>query len=41
MGELNCLAKKKAPTKSGASLVLHKAVYALMSTHCCASAFHA
>ena len=35
------LATKKAPTKREASTVLRQAVYALVSTHCCASAFHA
>ena len=35
------LPNKKAPAISGASLVLHKAVYAFVSTHCCSSAFHA
>ena len=35
------LPNKKAPAISGASLVLHKAVYAFVSTHCCSSTFHA
>ena len=35
------LPTKKAPTMSGASAVQRKAVYAFVSTHCCASAFHA
>ena len=35
------LPTKKAPTMSGASAVLHKLVYAFVSTHCCVSAFHA
>jgi hypothetical protein len=40
-GDYNSLSDKKAPLNRGASLVPHRKCYALVSTHCCASSFHA